>query len=113
MTNPQNLVTLSVLDHCQNHMNSVIIVFTEVPIGPYNDSQSPTFSAHFFLKLSSCLHSGIPHAGAHPGGVGAGLHLPPPNLKFKNTDFVDMMMSKGLRDLPFSRNRLMTSTLKF
>jgi len=29
------------------------------------------------------------------------------------TGFVDTMMSKGLRDLPFSRNRLMTSALKF
>jgi hypothetical protein len=33
----------------------------------------------------------------------------PPKPKFKTTDFVDIMISKVLHDLPFSRNQLLKS----
>jgi hypothetical protein len=42
------------------------------------------------------------------GGVAAGLQLPtqtPQNRNLKNTDFVDIVVSKVFRDLPFSRNQ--------
>jgi hypothetical protein len=51
-------------------------------------------------------------AGAHPreGGRGAaGAAAPPPNPNLKDTDFVDIMMSKVLRDFPFSRNQPLKS----
>jgi hypothetical protein len=40
-----------------------------------------------------------------------GLELPPysPNRNLKNTDFVDILLSKVLRDLPFSRNQPLKS----
>jgi hypothetical protein len=44
----------------------------------------------------------------------AGLQPPsPPNRNLINRDFVDIMISKVLRDLPFSRNQLMTRTSEF
>jgi hypothetical protein len=52
---------------------------------------------------------------APKGGRAAGLHTY--KSKFKNTGFVDKMISKVLRDLPFSRSQplkwLMTSTSEF
>jgi hypothetical protein len=33
----------------------------------------------------------------------------PPKPKFKNTDFVDIMISKVLRDFPFRRNQPLKS----
>jgi hypothetical protein len=38
------------------------------------------------------------------GGVSCSPHKPP-KLKFKNIDFLDIMISKVLRDFPFSRNQ--------
>jgi hypothetical protein len=54
-------------------------------------------------------------------GGAAGLQPPQtpqkPKFKKKNTDFVDIMISKALRDLPFSRNQPLKSaddsTLEF
>jgi hypothetical protein len=44
--------------------------------------------------------------GAHPRGGGCQAAAPPkPKLKKKETDFVDIMISKVLRDLPFSQNQ--------
>jgi hypothetical protein len=56
------------------------------------------------------LHAGL---GAHPKG-GGGLpvcipHQTPENRNLKNTDFVDIMVSNVLRNLPFSRNQPLKS----
>jgi hypothetical protein len=50
--------------------------------------------------------------GAPKGGA-AGLQPPPQtpkNQNLKNTDFVDIMIPKVLRDLPFSWNQPLKST---
>jgi hypothetical protein len=47
-------------------------------------------------------------SGAHPGGGGAVARQPPQTFKtkiYKNTDFVDITVSKVLRDFPFSQNQ--------
>jgi hypothetical protein len=49
---------------------------------------------------------------AHPGWGGGAAELKPPNpkkLKFKKHAFVAIMISKVLRDLPFSRNQPLKS----
>jgi hypothetical protein len=49
---------------------------------------------------------------AHPGGRGCSPVIPPPlTEKFKNTDFVDTMQSKDLRDFPLSRNQPLKSAV--
>jgi hypothetical protein len=47
---------------------------------------------------------------APKGGGAAGLPQTPQSRKLKCTDSVDTMISKGLRDLPFSRNQPLKST---
>jgi hypothetical protein len=50
-------------------------------------------------------------SGAHKAGSAAGLQSPqaPRNRNLKNTDFVDIMISEVLRDLPFSQNHPLKS----
>jgi len=48
------------------------------------------------------------------GGGDLQLDSPPPkNLNLRNTDFLDMIVLKVLRAIPFSRNDLLNSTLEF
>jgi hypothetical protein len=44
-----------------------------------------------------------------PGGAATAPPQTPENRNLKNTDFVDIMISKVLRDLPFSRNQPLIS----
>jgi hypothetical protein len=57
-----------------------------------------------------CYSNIVGHSGTPRGATGL---QPPPhtpqNRNLKNTDFVDIMISKVLRDLPFSRNQTMKS----
>jgi hypothetical protein len=46
---------------------------------------------------------------AHPGRGAARLHPPPPSQNLKNTDFVDMMLSNVLYDLPLNQNQPLKS----
>jgi hypothetical protein len=51
---------------------------------------------------------GLP--GVHPeGGGAAGLQPPNPKTEYFKTDFVGIVTSKVLRDLPFSRNQPLKS----
>jgi len=50
----------------------------------------------------------IPLQGRMQGGA-AGLQPSPPNLNFKNTDFVDTILSSALRDLTLSLNEALKS----
>jgi hypothetical protein len=48
-------------------------------------------------------------ARAQGGSSRATVAQTPQNRNFKNTDFVDTIVSKVLRDLPFSRNQPLKS----
>jgi hypothetical protein len=73
-------------------------------------------SSHLRLGLSSGLVlSAYYIRSAHKGGGELRVRSPPKS-KFKETDFVNTIMLKASRDLPFSRKqceRLMTSALNF
>ena len=59
------------------------------------------------LPIVVCLHSrGAPKGGA----VALQPPKPPKNRNFKISDFVDIIISRVLRDLPFSRNQPLKST---
>jgi hypothetical protein len=45
------------------------------------------------------------HRGAPKGGCWGAAPPKPKNQDLKNTDYVDVMISNVLRDLPFSRNQ--------
>ena len=70
-------------------------------------------SSRLFIHF---ITSVISKQGRTQGGGGCRATAPPkppkPTFK-KNTDFVETMVSKVLRGFPFSRNRLMSSTLEF
>jgi hypothetical protein len=53
-------------------------------------------------SISMVLEHGTADPRAHPGGL-LDCNTPnPPKPRFKRTDFVNIMISKVLRDLPFS-----------
>jgi len=69
--------------------------------------------------LRAKVYIQVPYTGAHPKRAKGTAWLQPPtnqNLR-KNTDFVVIMLSNILHDLPFSQNQplklAMTSTLEF
>jgi hypothetical protein len=62
-----------------------------------------------FLSLVPLILGSL-NTGAHPReGCRAAGHPKPQNRFFKNTDFVDIIMSNVLRDVPFSRNQPLKS----
>jgi hypothetical protein len=61
------------------------------------------------LLSSVDKHPAFRPSGAHPRGGGATGLQPFQNQNLKNTHFVDIMISKVLRDLPFSRNQPLKS----
>jgi hypothetical protein len=56
------------------------------------------------LKVTSMWLYTPLHTGAHPRGAAAA-----PKTEIKKNDFIDIMISKVLRDLPFSRNQALKS----
>jgi hypothetical protein len=63
-------------------------------------------AARAFRKdATDCLQQGRTQGR----GVAAPPNPPPQNRNLKNTDFADIMISKDLRDFPFSRNRPLKS----
>ena len=71
------------------------------------------------LLLTFVIYVYSASQGAHKGRGPAGLQFPqtPQNRTLKSTDFVHIMISKVLRDFPFSRNQPLKSaadsTLEF
>jgi hypothetical protein len=61
-------------------------------------------------KIAARKHSVVLYAGAQPRGGGCRAAAPqtPQKLNFK-IDFIDIMVSEVLRDLPFSRNQPLKS----
>jgi hypothetical protein len=67
------------------------------------------YPRHFSFKVGQTSLNILVQGRTQGGGGGAPGYSPPPKPEFKNTDFVDIMISKVLRDLPFSRNQPLKS----
>jgi hypothetical protein len=114
------VLTISIAITIRLKFTSSFVVITELSFKKAHYLK-PRQSIHRFITLNFLCGYGYQNQNnliyktiGAPKGDAAGLHLPPPpqtlrNRNLKNTDFVYIMISKVLRDFPFSRNQPLKS----